>query len=116
MEIGFVFGLVAITLLVIGLVIHFGAKLNRAVLKQAPESMLALRLSLTGTALRACIVAFWLICLVAGKLRPDTSFGAFVGTVDGMGTVVVGSVFFAGIAAAISEKFGYPIATRSERP
>lgn len=115
MEFGFVLGLVVITLIVIGLVIYFGMKLNRAVQKEAPESKFTLHLSLTGTALMACIVTFWLICLVAGKIRPDTSFGAFVGTVDGVGTVIVGSIFFAGIAGAIAEKLGHPIAIRGER-
>ena len=63
----------------------------------------------------ACVVGFWIICLVAGKLRPDSSFGAFVGTADGVGTVIVGSIFFAGVAGAVLEKLGYPIATRGER-
>lgn len=116
MELGFVLGLGAITLFVIGLVIFFGLKLNKAVLKQAPELAMPINLTLTGTVLMACVVAFWIICLVAGKLRPDSSFGAFVGTADGVGIVIVGSIFFAGVAGAILEKLGCPIATRGEDP
>jgi len=115
MEWQFLLGLSAITIVVIGLVIYFGMKLNKAVLKEAPEIALPINLTLTGTTLMACVVGFWIICLVAGKLRPDSSFGAFLGTADGVGTVIVGSIFFAGAAGAVLEKLGYPIATRGER-
>jgi hypothetical protein len=115
MEWQFLLGLGAITLVVIGLVIYLGLKLNRAVMKRAPETAFALSLTFTGTALMACIVGFWIICLVAGKLRPHSSFGAFVGTTDGAGMMIVGSIFFAGVAGAVLEKLGYPVAKNGER-
>jgi len=116
MEWQFLLGLGAITLVVIGLVIYFGLKLNRAVLKHAPEIALPINLTLTGTTLFAWLVSFWIICLVAGKFRPDNWLGKFVGTADGVGIVIVGSIFFAGVAGAVLEKLGYPIATKDERP
>jgi len=115
MEWQFFLGLGAITIVVIGLVIYFGMKLNKAVLKEAQEIGLPKNLTLAGTTLMACVVGFWIICLIAGKLRPDSSFGTFVGTVDGAGTVIVGPILLAGVAGAVLEKLGYPIATRGER-
>ncbi len=116
MELGFVQVLGAITLFVIGLVIHFGRKLNKVVMKREPEIALPLNITLAGTSLTACAVGFWVICLVAGKLRPESSFGAFVRTVDGVAAVIVGSLFFAGIAGAMLEKLGYPIGKRNDDP
>ncbi len=116
MELGFVLGLGAITLVVIGLVIFFGSKLNKVVLKRSPEHALSINFTLSGTALMACLVGFWLICLVAATLRPDSPFGAFVGTTDGVGVVIMGSVLFAGVAGAVLDKLGYPIATNEEDP
>ena len=104
-----ILSLALVTLPVIGLAIYLGWKTNKRVQKQAPESRLALHLSLTGTALMAFVVGFWLVSLVAGKLRPDTPFGAFVGTTDGIATVLVGSFFFAIVAAVFLERLGYPI-------
>lgn len=115
MEWQFLLGLGAITIVVIGLVIYVGMKLNKAVLNEAPAIALPIKLTLTGTTLMACVVGFWIIYLFAGKLRPDSLFGAFVGTADGVGTMIVGSIFFAGVAGAVLEKLGYPIATRGER-
>lgn len=114
-ELKFFAGLSAITLIVIGLVIYIGLKLNNTVLKRAPEIALPLNITLTGTALWASVVGFWLVCLVAGKLRPATLLGAFVGTADGMAAVFIGSIFFAMIAGAILEKLGYPIARRDDQ-
>lgn len=112
-ELKFFTGLTAVTLAVIGLIIYVGLKLNKAVLKRAPEIALPLNVTLPGTALWASVVGFWLVCLVAGKLRPETSLGAFVRTVDGTAAVLFGSIFFAMIAGAILEKLGYPIARRN---
>jgi len=114
MEWGFVLGLGGITVFVIGLVIFFGLKLNKAVLEHAPETALPLNVTLAGTVLWACVVGSWLVCLVAAKLRPETSLGAFAGTSDGVAIILVGSILIAGGAAAILEKLGYPIATRGE--
>jgi len=114
MEWQFLAGLGAMTSLVIGLVIYVGLKLNKAVLKHAPEIALPLNITYTGTALFALLVGFWVLCLVAAKLRPETWFGSFVGTTDGVGIVIVGSSFFAGVAAVVLEKLGWPIASRGE--
>ncbi len=109
-ELKFFLGLSAITLMVVALVIYFGMKLNRAINKNAPEINFPLRVTMTGTVLWACVVGFWVICAVARKLRPDSSFGDFLNTMDGLASVIVGSIFFAAIAGAILEKLGYPIA------
>lgn len=114
MEWQFLLGLSAITLIVTGLVIYFGMKLNKAVLKKAPEIAMPLNLTLTGTILMACVVGFWILCLVVRNLRPDSTLGAFVGTTDGLAGALLVSILFAAGAAAILQKVGYPIATRGE--
>ncbi|MGI9204737.1 MAG: hypothetical protein ACR2Q3_12050 [Woeseiaceae bacterium] len=110
----FVLGLSGITLLVIGVVIYFGMKLNKAVLKPAPEMTMPLYITPVGTVLWACVVGCWLICIIAVKLRPETPLGAFAGTADGAGLVFIGSIVIAAVAASILEKLGYPVATRGE--
>jgi len=114
MEWQFIAGLGAITGLVIALVIYLGLKLNKAVLKNAPDMALPINITYSGTALFALVVGFWVLCLAAAKLRPETWFGSFVGTADGVGIVIVGSIFLAGVAAAVLEKLGWPIASRGE--
>jgi len=109
-ELKFFLGLSAITLIVVALVIYFGMKLSRAVNKNAPGINFPLKVTMTGTVLWACVVGFWVICAVARKLKPDSSFGDFLNTMDGLATVIVGSIFFAAIAGVILEKLGYPIA------
>lgn len=106
-------GLGAVTLVAISLVVYFGLKLNKAVNRQAKESdtaVIGYRLTLAGAASFACVVGFWVICLVAGRLRPESSLGAFVRTADGVIAVILASIFFVVIAEAILEKLGYPIA------
>ena len=112
MEWLFVLGLGAVTLIVIGLVIFLGLKLNKAVMKRTPEIATPLNITLAGTVLWACVVGFWLICLILAKLYPGSALGAFIGTVDGIASVFVASIIFAGVASAILEKLGFPIATR----
>ncbi len=112
-ELKFFSGLAAITLIVIGLVIYIGLKANKAVLKRTPEIALPLNITFTGTALWACVVSFWLICLVSAKLWPESSLGVFAGTPDGIAVLLVGSFFFAVVAGAILEKIGYPIANKN---
>lgn len=114
MEWQFLSGLAAITSVVIALVVYIGLKLNKAVLKHAPEVALPLNITYAGTTLFALLVGFWVLCLVAAKLRPETWFGSFVGTADGVGIVIVGSSFFAGVVAVVLEKLGWPIALRGE--
>ena len=116
MEWQFLAGLGAITLVVIALVIYFGLKLNKAVLEHAPGIALPVNITLSGTVLFALIVGFWIVCLAAGTLSPESLFGSFVRTADGVGAVIVGSVLIAGVAAAVLEKLGRPIATRGEDP
>lgn len=113
MEWGFILGLVAITLSVIGLVIYFGRKLSRAVEKQDSDSYLKLSITTTGTVLFACLTGFWIICIAARKLAPESYLGAFLNTSDGVPVVLIGSVLFSGVAGAILEKLGYPIARRT---
>ena len=112
MEWLFVLGLGAVTLIVIGLVIFLGLKLNKAVMKRAPEIATPLNITFAGTALWACVVGFWLICLILAKLYPGSTPGAFFGTADGVASVFVASIVFAVVARAILERLGYPIATR----
>jgi len=109
-ELKFFLGLSLITLMVVALVIYFGMKLNRAVNKNAPEINFPLKVTMTGTVLWACVVGFWVTCAAARGLRPDSSFGGFLNTTDGLVSVFVGSILFAVIAGAIFEKLGYPIA------
>lgn len=115
MEWGFVLGLGAITLVVIGLVIYFGRKLSKAIQNRTPESDLAVNVTPTGNALAACMVGFWVVCLAARVLAPEGSLGEFLGRADGVVAVLVASIFFFAIAAAILEKLGYPIMKRGRR-
>ena len=109
-ELKFFLGLSVITLMVIGLFIYFGMKLNSAVNTNAPELNFALKVTMTGTVLWGCVVGFWVACATARELRPDSSFGDFLNTTDGLASVFVGSIVFAVIAGVVLEKLGYPIA------
>jgi len=109
-ELKFFLGLGAITLAVIGLVVYFGLKLNGAVEANAPKINLPLKVTLTGTALWASVVAFWVICAAARELRPASVLGDFLRTTDGIASVFAGSIIFAVVAGVILEKLGYPIA------
>ena len=115
MEWKFILGLGAITLFVVGLFIYFGQKISRAVAKHAPESELAVKITPTGTVLSALMVGFWVLCLAARALAPQSSLGAFVGTPDGMAAVFAASLVFFPILAVILQKLGYPISTRGQR-
>lgn len=108
-ELTFFAGLIAITLVVIGLLIYFGLKINKAVGKHAAGLDLPLNISWSGNILFACLVAFWICCMVIRGLRPEGSFGTFLNTPDGLAAALIGSIFIAAIAAAILEKLGYPI-------
>ena len=111
----FILGLGAITLFVVGLFIYFGQKISRAVAKHAPESELAVEITATGTVLSALMVGFWVLCLAARALAPQSSLGAFVGKAEGMAAGFVASLMFFPIAAVILQKLGYPIAKRGRR-
>jgi hypothetical protein len=112
MEWDFVLGLGLITLVAIGLVIYFGRKLSRATQDHAPENDFAMSITPSGNAHFACLVAFWIVYLVARKFEPESSLGSFLGTIDGVVAVLSGSVFFAAIAGGILKKLGLPIAKR----
>ena len=112
MELSFVLGLVTVTLVVIGLVIYFGRKFSGVVQKHAPESDMASGITLTGTALTACMVGFWVICAAARVLNPEGSIGTLLSRADGVVAVFMASVLFFGIGAAVLKKLGYPIMKR----
>ena len=111
-ELGFILGLTAITLAVIALVIYFGRKLSRYVQTHSPDSDLMVHVTPSGNALFACLVGFWILCAISRELTPASNLGAFLSTTDGIAVVVIASIFFGVIAAAILEKLGYPIAER----
>jgi hypothetical protein len=113
-EFKFFAGLTAISLAVIGLFIYFGRKLSKAADRHALEIDLPLYVTPTGTALFACIVAFWVVCVAARALKPESSFGSFLNGPEGVFAVISGSIFFAGIAAAILTHLGYPIANKEK--
>jgi predicted transporter len=115
MEWGFVLGLATITLLVIGLVIYFGRKFSKAIQDHSPESCLAVSITPTGNALAACMVGFLIVCVAARELAPEGSLGALLGTLNGVVTVLVATIFFFAIAGTILEKLGYPIIKRGGR-
>ncbi len=98
----------AICIVVGGVAAYFGLKLNKAA-EQRRGSEGVSRFTLAGTAVFACLVGFWLICLVAYKLRPESSLGAFVGTADGIATVVVASVVFVLAARIFLKRLGHSI-------
>jgi len=105
----------AVALLAIGLVVFLGRKLSRAVQKNAPDSDLLAKVTPAGTVLMAVIVAFWVICAVTRVFSPETWLGSSLGSIDGFGAVVVVSIIVAGIAAAVLEKLGIPVAKRGGR-
>ena len=113
-ELKFFAGLTAITLMVIALIVYLGLTLNRAVGDHAFDINFPLNITFSGNALFACLVAFWIYCAAVRALRPESSFGAFLNTSDGIAAAFVGSVFFAAIAGAVLEKFGYPIAKKGD--
>ena len=94
-ELKFFLGLSAITIVVIGLVIYLGLKLNKTVDRSAAAVDFPWHITLTGTALWACVVGFWVICAVARELRPESLLGDFLSTTDGVASVLAGSLFFA---------------------
>ena len=113
-ELNFFLGLSAVTIVVIGLVVYFGLKLNKAVNKHSAETSFSMNITLAGTALWACVVGFWVICAVARELRPESLLGEFLNTTDGAVSAFAGSVLFAVIGGTILERLGYPIAKRGQ--
>jgi hypothetical protein len=113
-DLKFLAGLSAITLAVITLLVYPGLKLNKAVGKHASDINVPLNITVTGTALLACLVASWIYCAAVRVLRPESPLGALLGTPGGIATTVVGSILLFVIASAILERFGYPIARKDD--
>ena len=109
-ELKFFAGLAAITVFVIGLFVYFGRRISKAAERNAAYIDLPLYVSRSGTVFFACLVAFWVCCAAARVLAPRSPFGEYLGTFDGVASVVLGSCVFAGIAWVVSEKLGYPFA------
>ena len=91
------------------------AEVGKAVGKHAPEINFPLNITWSGNILFACVVAFWICCVAIRSLRPESSFGAFLNSPDGVAAAFIGSFFFAAIAGAVLEKFGYPIAKKGDK-
>jgi hypothetical protein len=111
----FILGLVAMTLLVVGLFIYFGQKVSSAVARHTPESELAVEFTPAGTVLTALMVGCWVLFLAVRALAPQSSLGAFVGNPDGMAMVFAASLIFFPLVAVILQRLGYPIAERGGR-
>jgi len=111
----FVIGLGFIALVLIGLLVFFGRRLSKHVQKQAPESDLAVSITPTGNVLFGGMVGFWGACLIAWKLAPSSSLGAFVSTIDGAAMALGGSVLVFAVAMVVLEKLGHPSIKRGGR-
>lgn len=109
MEWQFILGLGAITLAVIGLFVFFGIRISRAVQKDAPDSDLVLRVTMTGTVLYASLFGFWVACLAARALQPASALGSLVSSTDGLAATFIVSFILVIVVAGILEKLGYPI-------
>ena len=115
MDWGFVLGLGVIFVLLITPLIYLGRKLSKSVKKQSPESDVAMNITPTGNALTACLVGSWGACIIAFKLAPNSKFGVFLSTAEGVAAAIVGSILFYAIAAEIAKRFGYPVAEMGKR-
>ena len=115
-DLKFFAGLSVITLMVISLLVFLGLKLNKAVGKQATDINFPLNITLTGTALYACLVAFWVYCAAVRVLSPESPFGVFLNTADGVAITAIGSIAVAAIAGAVLERIGYPVSTKGDEP
>jgi hypothetical protein len=113
-ELKFFAGLGAITLVVIGLFIYIGRKLSNAAERHASEIDLPLYITPTGTVFFAFVAAFLVYCAAIRVLTPASSFGEFLNTLDGVASVLTGSVVIVALAGLILEKLGYPIWKRDK--
>lgn len=109
-ELKFFGGLAAITIFVIGLLVHFGRKLSNAAERNVEFIDLPLYVTRTGTMFFACVVAFWVCCVAVRILAPYSDLGQYLGTFDGAAAVIFGSISFVAIAWPIFDKLGYPLA------
>jgi hypothetical protein len=113
-EWAFALGLGAIVLTLIGLLVYFGRRFSAGVQRRSPESDLAARLTLTGSALTAGLVGFWVLCLATITLEPHSALGEIVGQRGGLIAVFVLSMVVFLVAAAVLERLGLPIAKRGD--
>jgi hypothetical protein len=102
-----------VLVLVIGAMFYFGMKLARSIEKNAPRDMRA-KLTLTGTALYACMTSVLVLFVAAAILKPEGALGSFLGTLQGVVVALVGTVVFFSIAAWLFDRFGYPISQRAK--
>ena len=115
-ELKFFAGLGAVTIFVIGLLVYFGRKISSAAERNAENINLPFYVSRTGTVFFASVVAFWVYCVATRVLTPQSIFGKYLGTFDGVASVVLGSCVFAGVGWVISKKLGYPFAKWEKEP
>ncbi len=109
-ELKFFAGLGVIMIFAIGLLVFLGRKLSKAAERNAAYIDLPLYVSRTGTVFFACVVAFWVYCAAVRALAPQSTFGKFLGTFEGVASVILGTCVFVGVAWLIAEKLGYPFA------
>jgi hypothetical protein len=102
-------GLGAIALVVIGLFIYIGRKLSHAAERHASEIGFPLYITPTGTVFFAFVTAFLVSCAAIRALAPASSFGEFLNTLDGVASVLTGSMLIIAVAGLILEKLGYPL-------
>ena len=74
------------------------------------------RITMTGVALFACLVAFWIYCAISRVLDPGSLLGTLVGDLEGVIVTAFGSAILAGIASAILKNLGYPIIKHAAFP
>ena len=67
------------------------------------------QITMSGTVLFACLVAFWIYCAASRVFNPSGALGVFLGDIEGIVAIAIGSVLLAGIAGVILEKLGFPI-------
>ena len=109
-EVKFFGGLAVITIFVIALLVYFGRKLSSAAERNADLIDLPLYVTRSGTTFFACVVAFWVYCVAVRMLTPHSAIGEYLGTFDGIASIIFGSIIFVALAWVVSDKLGYPFA------
>lgn len=115
MDWGFVLGLGVIFLVLIIPLIYFGRRLSNSVKKQSPESEFVVSVTPVGNALAACLVGFWGACVIAYKLAPNSAFGAFLSSVEGIAAAALGSMILYVFATVLLKKLGFPSSRKDGR-
>lgn len=115
MDWSFVLGLGVIFLVLVIPLIYFGRRLSTSVKKQSPESEFVVSVTPVGNALAACLVGFWGACVIAFKLAPNSAFGTFLASVEGVVTAALGSMILYVFATVLLKKLGYPSSRKDGR-